>query len=151
MQGVVFRPGDARFDGRSAAEIVAAAVHDPTCVMVNRNQGSGTRILIDRLLATVDATNPPRPGGYFNQPTSHNAVAAAIKQGRADWGLAIESAAGALGLGFIPYQGEQFDFVVPSDRKDRPAVQSFISLLSEDATRRKLIEMGLHPALVIED
>jgi putative molybdopterin biosynthesis protein len=142
MQGVVFRPGDARFERRSATEIVAAAVHDPTCVMVNRNQGSGTRILIDRLLATVDATNPPRPSGYFNQPTSHNSVAAAIKQRRADWGLAIDNAARAQDLGFIPYQEEHFDFIVPSNRKDRSAVQSFIASLNEKATRQKLLEMG---------
>ena len=50
VQGVVFRPGDARFDGRTSGEAVAIARHDPSCVMVNRNQGSGTRVLIDRLL-----------------------------------------------------------------------------------------------------
>ena len=50
MQGVVFRPGDARFEGRSATEAVAAALADPACLMVNRNPGAGTRILIDRLL-----------------------------------------------------------------------------------------------------
>jgi putative molybdopterin biosynthesis protein len=83
-----------------------------------------------------------RPGGYFNQPTSHNAVAAAIKQGRADWGLAIESAARALDLGFTAYREEHFDFAVPSDRMGRPAVQAFIGLLHEEATRRTLVEMG---------
>ena len=55
--------------------------------MVNRNQGSGTRILIDRLLAGA------RPRGYAVQASNHNAVAAAVAQGRADWGLAIESVA----------------------------------------------------------
>ena len=51
--------------------------------MVNRNPGSGTRILIDRLLGGA------RPAGYAVQPKSHNAVAAAVAQGRADWGVAI--------------------------------------------------------------
>ena len=41
MQGVVFRPGDARFAGRSATEAVAAALADPDCLMVNRNRGGG--------------------------------------------------------------------------------------------------------------
>ena len=55
--------------------------------MVNRNAGAGTRILIDRLLGAA------RPAGYGNQPRSHNAVAAAVAQGRADWGVAIEPVA----------------------------------------------------------
>ncbi|HJS07163.1 MAG TPA: substrate-binding domain-containing protein, partial [Pirellulales bacterium] len=147
MQGIVYRRGDTRFEGRSIADIVATAAPDPGCVMVNRNQGSGTRILIDRLLATADATNATRPSGYFNQPTSHNAVTAAIHQGRADWGLAIESAARTLNLGFLPYQDERYDFVIPSDRKNRPAVQAFIASLNEDATRQQLQGMGLRVAV----
>ena len=47
MQGIVFRAGDARFEGLSAQDAVRAALADPACIMVNRNQGAGTRILID--------------------------------------------------------------------------------------------------------
>jgi putative molybdopterin biosynthesis protein len=104
--------------------------------MVNRNQGSGTRILIDRLLGGA------RPQGFAVQPGNHNAVAAAIAQGRADWGLAIESVAVANGLGFLPYQEERFDFVIPKSRRDRPAVQAFLNLLAERATRQRLTELG---------
>src|SRR5882762_8777257 len=51
MQGVVFRAGDARFEGLTTAQdAVRAALADPSCIMVNRNQGAGTRILIGRLL-----------------------------------------------------------------------------------------------------
>lgn len=135
-QGILFRRGDARFEGRSATEIVALATNDPTCAMVNRNQGSGTRILIDRLLAGA------KPTGYAVQPSNHNAVAAAIAQGRADWGLAIESVARANNLGFLPYQQEQYDFVVPKSRRDRPAVQAFVALLAEEASRQRLAELG---------
>ena len=60
------------------------------CLMVNRNAGAGTRVLIDKLLGGA------RPPGYANQPRSHNAVAAAVAQGRADWGVAIEPVAQAL-------------------------------------------------------
>ena len=60
---------------------------DPACVMVNRNQGSGTRALIDRLLGGV------RPPGYAVQPRNHNAVAAAVVQGRADWGMTLDTIA----------------------------------------------------------
>ena len=109
--------------------------------MVNRNQGSGTRILIDRLLGGA------RPSGYAVQPSNHNAVAAAIAQGRADWGLAIESVAQTNQLGFLPYQEERYDFVVPKSRKDRPTVQAFIALLSDEATRSRLAELGFTSAL----
>ena len=97
--------GDARFDGRSVDEAIAAALADPDCIMVNRNAGSGTRILIDRLLAGA------KPAGYWSQPKSHNAVAVAVAQGRADWGVAIDSVARQYGLGFIPLQDEHYDFV----------------------------------------
>jgi putative molybdopterin biosynthesis protein len=138
-QGVVFRRGDSRFEGRTVAEIVALAASDATCVMVNRNQGSGTRILIDQLLAGS------RPSGYANQPTNHNAVAASVAQGRADWGVAIESVARTLDLGFLPYQEEHYDFVVPQRRLARPAVQAFIALIREPATQRKLVELSFRP------
>jgi len=102
-KGIVFRLGDARFEGLGAEAAVRAALADPACIMVNRNQGAGTRILIDRLLGEA------RPDGYWNQPRSHNAVAAAIAQARADWGVTIAPVARASGLGFIPLAEEHYD------------------------------------------
>src|SRR5690606_31422349 len=95
-----------------------------------------TRILIDKLLAGS------RPSGYAVQASNHNAIAAAVAQGRADWGIAIESVARANDLGFLPYQEEQYDFVVPAARKERAAVRAFIELLGEEVTRKRLEEMG---------
>ena len=63
MQGFVFRPGDARFEGLSAADALKAALADPAVLMVNRNAGSGTRVLIDSLLAGA------RPAG-LRQPAA---------------------------------------------------------------------------------
>jgi putative molybdopterin biosynthesis protein len=134
-QGIVFRRGDERFAGKTPTEIVSLALQDSSIVMVNRNQGSGTRILIDRLLAGE------KPGGYPVQPSNHSAVVAAILQHRADWGLAIEAAARSSELEFVPYQNEQYDFVVPQARLTRPAVQAFVALLQEEATRQHLREM----------
>ena len=71
MQGIAFRRDDSRFAGLDAETAIAAAIADPDCLMVNRNQGAGTRILIDKLLGGR------RPSGYWNQPRSHTAVAAA--------------------------------------------------------------------------
>ena len=136
MQGLVFRPGDKRFEGRGLEEAVRAAVADPECIMVNRNQGAGTRILIDQLLGTS------RPDGYWNQPRSHNAVAAAVAQRRADWGVTIAPVAHATGLGFIPLTEEHYDFALVSARKERPAVQAFLAALASDETRSALERAG---------
>ena len=137
MQGVVYRPSDARFAGRNAGDAVAAARADPHGVMVNRNPGSGTRVLIDRLLRGA------MPPGYAVQPRNHTAVAAAVAQGRADWGVCIEPVARRAGLSFLPLQEEQYDFAIARSRLQRTAVQEFIRLVQEAATRRKLTELGL--------
>src|ERR1700722_13165238 len=140
MQGIVFRAGDARFEGLSAQDAVRAALADPACIMVNRNQGAGTRILIDRLLGAA------RPDGYWNQPRSHNAVAAAVAQDRADWGMTIAPVAHAAGLGFIPLAEEHYDFALVTDRKGRPAVQAFLEALASEESRAALAQAGFRPA-----
>jgi putative molybdopterin biosynthesis protein len=140
MQGIVFRNGDARFEGLSAQDAVHTALADPACIMVNRNQGAGTRILIDRLLGDI------RPDGYWNQPRSHNAVAAAVAQGRADWGMTIAPVAHAAALGFIPFAEEHYDFALVTARKQRPAVQAFLAALASDEGRAALERAGFRPA-----
>jgi putative molybdopterin biosynthesis protein len=140
MQGIVFRAGDKRFEGLSAEDAVRAALKDPSCLMVNRNQGAGTRILIDRLLGEA------RPDGYWNQPRSHNAVAAAVAQNRADWGMTIAPVAHAAGLGFIPFAEEHYDFALVTSRKLRPAVQAFLDALRSPDVRKALEQAGFQPA-----
>src|SRR5579871_34652 len=140
MQGIVFRKGDVRFEGKTAEAAVRAALADPACIMVNRNQGAGTRILIDRLLGEA------RPDGYWNQPRSHNAVAAAVAQHRADWGMTIAPVAHASGLGFIPLAEEHYDFAIVQARKDRPAVRAFLDALRSDEARAALTRAGFRPA-----
>jgi putative molybdopterin biosynthesis protein len=140
MQGIVFRAGDVRFEGVSAQDAVRVALADPTCIMVNRNQGAGTRILIDRLLGAA------RPDGYWNQPRSHNAVAAAVAQNRADWGMTIAPVAHAARLGFIPLAEEHYDFALVTARKRRPAVQAFLAALASEESRTALERAGFRPA-----
>jgi putative molybdopterin biosynthesis protein len=171
MQGIVFRPDDARFAGKGPQEAIAAALADPNCYMVNRNRGSGTRVLIDRLLNAASGGGAgrqtervhrgrrptgqrnrldqshdlPRPPGYWVEVKSHNAVVAAVAQGRADWGVAIEPVARELRLGFIPLREERFDFIVPTERLERPAVREFRQLLKDPETHRALEQRGLIP------
>jgi putative molybdopterin biosynthesis protein len=137
LQGVVYRAGDARFEGRDAQDAVEAALADSTCLMVNRNAGAGTRVLIDKLLAGA------RPPGYSNQPRSHNAVAAAVAQGRADWGVAIEPVAKLYGLAFLPLAPEEYDFLLVEKRRERPAVQAFLAALRDEATRARIRALGM--------
>jgi molybdopterin molybdotransferase/putative molybdopterin biosynthesis protein len=129
LQGIVHRSGDPRFESATSNPDTLA---DPGCVMVNRNRGSGTRLLIDQLLRGA------QPPGYWTEARSHNAVAAAVAQGRADWGVTLEPVARAAGLAFLPLQEEQYDFVVPRSRLDRPAVMIFRQLLQSPEVRAGL-------------
>ncbi len=147
MQGVVFRPDTTPFAALFAntpdvapngATAVAAAVA-AGAMMVNRNAGSGTRALIDGLLGAA------RPPGYASQPRSHGAVAAAVAQGRADWGVAIATVATRYGLGFVPLQDERYDLLVPTARLLRAPVQRLMELLGSARGRALLAAAGFGP------
>ena len=141
-QGVVYRKGDSRFAGLTAEQIIRQATCDETVMMVNRNAGSGTRILLDQYLAGA------RPRGYGMQSRSHNAVAQAVRQGRADWGVAIRNVAGDNGasvgeeLAFVPLSDEHFDFAVSASKLETVGVRAFRQLLQEQVTIVQLTTMG---------
>jgi putative molybdopterin biosynthesis protein len=139
-QGFLFRKGDSRFEGKTADAAIAAALADPDCLMVNRNAGSGTRVLLDQKL------NGARPAGYANQPKSHNAVAVAIAQGRADWGFAIEPVARIYGLSFLPVAPEEYDFLMVENWRDPPARRAFLEALRDEKTRERIRALGMQPA-----
>jgi putative molybdopterin biosynthesis protein len=136
IQGLAYRADDRRFVGRPVAVALREALGDPECVMINRNRGSGTRLLIDRLV------QPHRPTGYYTEARTHHAVAAAIAQGRADWGVTIEPVARAQALGFTPIEQENFDFALAPARRSRPAVQAFLALLADPQVHAELARLG---------
>ena len=146
-QGLLFRGDDARFQGLALDDALKNALPrassrdpaQPEALMINRNRGSGTRVLIDKLLGGA------KPQGYLVEAKSHNAVAAAIAQGRVDWGIAIEHVARQLGLGFLPIVDEEYDFVIPNSRRDRKPVRDFLALLERPETRKGLHELGMSP------
>jgi putative molybdopterin biosynthesis protein len=132
MQGVVTRPDELRETD--------ALLADPKLRMVNRNRGAGTRVLIDQLLGER------RPPGWAYEPRSHYAVAAAVAQKRADWGVTIETVAREQNLRFRPLRAELYDFAVPAGRWDRPAVRALRALLEPGtAVRTRLAELGFGP------
>jgi len=129
QQGVVTRVEETRD--------IEALLADPKLRMVNRNRGSGTRILIDQLLGER------RPPGFPYEPRSHFAVAAAVSQGRADWGVTIETVARQAGLRFQTLQAEYYDFAIPADRWDRPAIRALRELLADGGSvRAELTKLG---------
>jgi putative molybdopterin biosynthesis protein len=128
-QGIVTRMEETRS--------IEALVADADLRMVNRNRGSGTRVLIDELLGDR------RPAGYAYEPRSHFAVAAAVSQNRADWGVTIETIAKQSRLRFRPLRAEHYDFAIPADRWDRPAVAALRRLLAPGSQlRASLAELG---------
>ncbi len=136
MQTLVFRQDDERFAGLDLTAVRDLVRNSDSLLMVNRNQGSGTRALTDQWLAGS------QPSGYANQSKSHNAVAAAVAQGRADWGVAIQISAVRAGLSFLPLAEERFDFAVPAERYELPAVQAFRRLLEDPQVHKKLETLG---------
>jgi putative molybdopterin biosynthesis protein len=104
--------------------------------MVNRNPGSGTRILIDSLL------DGAQPDGYLHQPKTHYAVAAAVAQGRADWGMTLDTIAERAGLEFTFVADERYDIAVRDDRLERPAIVALRDLLADAEVRHDLEAMG---------
>jgi putative molybdopterin biosynthesis protein len=104
--------------------------------MINRNPGSGTRILIDGVLSGA------RPDGYLHQARTHHAVAAAVEQGRADWGMTLDTIAARAGLEFRFVADERYDVAVREDRWDRPAVAALRRLFGDPTVRRRLADLG---------
>lgn len=138
MQGLVTRPDDLRLALRPDCTL-PALVLAPELRLVNRNRGSGTRLLIDELLAPL---RPARPAGYSHEARSHAGVVTCVAQGRADWGVAIASAAAPAGLRFLPLREERYDFVIPAARQARPAVQAFLAALADPDLRTALRAAG---------
>ncbi|MEN8041259.1 MAG: molybdopterin biosynthesis protein [Actinomycetota bacterium] len=134
-QGVAFRKGDPMLDVPTRPEMIHV-LRTSDRRMINRNPGSGTRILIDGLL------EGSRPDGYLHQTKTHHAVAAAIEQGRADWGMTLETIATGAGLGFFFIAEERYDVAIRSDRWDRPAVVALRRLLGNPAVRSELADLG---------
>ncbi len=111
------------------------------CVYVNRQLGSGTRILCDYLIGkySIDKT---KLEGYRNEEFTHTAVAALIASGNADCGLGIYSAAKMYDLDFIPVSTEEYDFLVSGETEENEAVRAFFEILESDELKERLTKMG---------
>jgi len=108
---------------------------------VNRQKGSGTRILLDYLL-NKENISPDNVYGYTREEYTHLSVAVQIAQGSADAGLGIYSAAKVYGLDFIPVCEEDYDFIIPKNIIGTPYVQKFLDILKSAEFRKRLTGMG---------
>ena len=108
---------------------------------VNRQKGSGTRILTD-YLCKQDNLNVDTIYGYDREELTHNSVAVQISSGSADAGMGIYSAAKLYGLDFIPICIEEYDLIIPDHAWDTPMVQQMLATLRSDAFREKVLALG---------
>jgi len=108
---------------------------------VNRQRGSGTRILFDYKLKEMGA-KPQEIDGYANDEYTHMSVAVAVLSGSADAGLGIYAAAKALGLDFIPVVTEEYDLVIPQEHFESKRIQSVLNIIHSADFRRRIGELG---------
>lgn len=108
---------------------------------VNRQKGSGTRILID-YLCKKQGLDTSCIYGYDREEFTHTSVAAQIASGTADAGMGIYSAAKLYDLDFLPICMEQYDLLIPDAAWDSPMVQRLLEVLKGQDFRRRLEAMG---------
>jgi putative molybdopterin biosynthesis protein len=103
-------------------------------VFVNRQRGSGTRILLDYHL-DQESISAQDVTGYQHEEFTHLMVAASIASGRADTGLAIKAAAEALNLDFIPLYRERYDLVIPTAYMNEPKLNPLFAVIKDQEFR----------------
>ena len=113
----------------------------PEVRFVNRQRGSGTRVLLDYHLGNY-AIPTSAVTGYEREEYSHLAVAAAVSGGSANAGLGILSAARALELDFVPLFDEEYDLIVPVEHHRSSQLQPLLALLNDPEFRAAVHDMG---------
>lgn len=130
-QGLVVR-GESSRRIATVWDLAAGGLH-----VLNREEGSGSRMLLDDELrsASVDPDDLP---GYRTTARSHVAVAEGVAAGAADAGIATRAVATAMGLHFVPLRKEVYELVVPAHFLDLPAVQALLDTLRRPGVRSQI-------------
>lgn len=135
QQGLMLAKGNP-LDIKGFADIAKNGVR-----YVNRQKGSGTRVLMDYLCEQY-AVNVSDIYGYEREELTHTSVAAQIANGSADAGMGIYSAAQLYDLDFLPICIEEYDLIIPDHAWETPVVQQLIATLKSPAFREKMLAMG---------
>ncbi|AFZ70879.1 molybdenum cofactor synthesis domain protein [Caldisphaera lagunensis DSM 15908] len=108
-------------------------------VIINRNKGSGTRVLLDKMLKENGINEPEKLiKGYTYEVKTHSAVATAILQGRADAGISLRAMAELFNLDFIPIGVEIYDFIVRKEKIENKFVNKFLETLKSEEFSKEL-------------
>ncbi len=134
-QGLIVRPGNPK----KISGIGDLAQKD--VVFINRQGGSGTRVLLDFHLRRIGLA-PERIKGYDHEEFTHMAVAAAVLSGAADTGLGIFAAAKALNLEFIPVVTESYDLVIPAEYSDTDNILLLLEIIRSDEFKSRVLQLG---------
>jgi putative molybdopterin biosynthesis protein len=108
---------------------------------INRQAGSGTRILLDYRLNQI-GINPAQISGYQHEEFTHMAVAVAVLSGTADTGLGIYAAAAALDLDFVPVVTEQYDLVIPAPHFESENIQLLLETINTSEFKDRVAALG---------
>ncbi len=110
--------------------------------LVNREKGSGTRILLDEHLKLL-GISPKNIPGYTRECQTHLAVASTVARGGADLGMGNEKAnLQVQGIDFIPLQKEQYDMIFRKEDMDRPPFQAIMEIIQAEAFRLEIEGIG---------
>jgi putative molybdopterin biosynthesis protein len=112
----------------------------PDLSFVNRQKGSGSRVLLDYRLAEAGVA-PEQVRGYRREEYTHWAVAMAVQSGLADCGLGIRSAAETMGLDFVPLEEEEFDLLIPEEHAALPGIQVLLATAASEGFRRRVLSL----------
>jgi putative molybdopterin biosynthesis protein len=133
--GLIVRPGNPKR---------IAGIEDltrPDIGFINRQGGSGTRVLLDFRLKQL-GIDPKAIRGYALEEFTHMAVAVAVLTGSADAGLGIYAAAKALGLEFVPVVTEVYDLVVPAEFYDTDNIRTLLDVIASAEFKRRVEALG---------
>ncbi len=138
-QGLLARPGAAHAIG-GIGDLAGGQVR-----LLNREEGSGSRALLDELLAAA-GVEPSDVAGYATTARGHLAVADGIAAGAADAGVAIRAAGRARGLDVLPLREEAYELVIPDHFLDLPGVEALLGLLRRPGVRAQVEALGGYDA-----
>lgn len=132
IQGLIVKKGNPK-NIKSFKDLIREDI-----IFINRQAGSGTRLLLDKHLREL-SIKPEQIKGYENEEYTHMGVAQAVASGKADVGLGIYAAAKALGLDFIPVTEERYDILIPKEFLGMEIIKALLDIIRNDKEFKKVV------------